>query len=238
MSSLKVRNRQPELMDDPALATDLHHQALRGLRRVNAFSGSAGSIWKPIRELAARQQRPIRILDVACGGGDTAIGLWKKAQRAGIDVVVDGCDFSDAAIDYAAGEAEKQRAQIRFFKTDVIASPLPGGYDVICCSLFLHHLDDDDVILLLKSFAQSAAQMIVISDLLRSRIGYGLCWAGIRLLTRSRICHVDGPLSVQGAYTIDELKNLASVAGLDSMQFQRRWPERCLMTWRKGDDYS
>ena len=56
LSSLATRDRQPELMDQPGLAEDRHVQALRSLVRINWLSGSAGILWRPIRELARQAQ--------------------------------------------------------------------------------------------------------------------------------------------------------------------------------------
>ncbi|WP_218934695.1 methyltransferase domain-containing protein [Rosistilla ulvae] len=231
---MKERRREPELMDQPDLDPALHHQALAGLTRVNAFSGTASSLWGPISNLAHRSGGPIRVLDVASGGGDVAIGLAQRSQQSGLPVAVDGCDMSDVALAYAQQRADARKLQVNFLKADVLADPLPAGYDVICCSLFLHHFDPPEVIQLLSAMRDSGAKLIVISDLLRTQFGYLMCWAGIRLLTRSRICHVDGPLSVQGAFTRSELRELADRGGLQGMVLKNIWPQRLLMTWERS----
>ncbi len=230
---LKERRREPEWMDQPDLNPALHHQALAGLTRVNAISGTTATLWRPIEKLAQQTQEPTRVLDVASGGGDVAIGLAQQAVKSGLPVSVDGCDMSPVALKYAQARADGQDLKVKFFKADVLADPFPSGYDVICCSLFLHHFDPPQVIQLLTAMRESGARLIVISDLLRTRLGYVMCWAGIRMLTRSRMCHVDGPLSVQGAFTRSELEELADRAGLQSMVFQNVWPQRLLMTWER-----
>ena len=42
-SSLAQRHLQPEIMDQPDLAPERHFQALRGLERINGWSGSSRS---------------------------------------------------------------------------------------------------------------------------------------------------------------------------------------------------
>jgi len=236
MNWLDERDRQPELMDQPDLDLALHHGALAGLTRVNAISGTVAAIWGPIAALAAEcPGKTLRVLDVASGGGDVAIGIALRAQRAGLSVEVDGCDMSDTAIEYASQRARTAGAiSARFFKADALGNALPEGYDVICSSLFLHHLESADIQKLLTSMRERAERLVVVSDLLRSRLGYVLCWTGIRLLTRSRICHVDGPLSVRAALTMAELRTLATVAGLEDAQLAKNWPERVLLTWRRN----
>src|SRR5688572_16707467 len=89
------RHREPEVMDDPHIDECTHQKALRGLTRINHWSGSTRIVWRPIRDLARSQQRPIRVLDVAAGAGDVVIGLWRRAQREGLSVEINGCDVSE-----------------------------------------------------------------------------------------------------------------------------------------------
>lgn len=222
-------------MDQPGLDPRLHAQALRGLRRVNLLSGTAGSLWRRIRPLAIQSQtRPLRVLDVACGGGDLAIALAGKADKEGLAVEVAACDFSETALTVARRSAEGAKVAARFFQADVLNDPLPVGFDVVCCSLFLHHLEEDQAIGLLHSMGQAAGRMLLVSDLKRSRLGYLLAWGGIRLLSRSRICHVDGPLSVQGAFTVPEAQELADQAGLEGARIENQWPQRYLLSWSRA----
>ena len=234
MNSLAVRHREPELMDDPDLDPVLHEQALVGLRRVHWLSGTVGTLWRPIRKLAAQQSgRPLRVLDVACGGGDVAISIARRAEKANLSIDVSGCDISETALKCATQNAFKYDANVHFFPANAISEELSEDYDVVICSLFLHHLDDDDAVKLLKVMKQAARKMVLVSDLKRSRLGYVLTWCGLRLLTRSRICHVDGPLSVRAAFKPGEATNLTTKAGLDDALLTRHWPERYLITWRR-----
>jgi SAM-dependent methyltransferase len=235
-ATLDRRNRQPELMDQPALDPRLHVHALRSLSRINWFSRTSGRIWKPIRRLARETSlaQPLRILDIACGGGDVAVGLARRARRAGIAVHVDGCDKSALAVEHAGDRALCAGVDnVRFFQHDAVDSPLPTGYDVVTSSLFLHHLDEYHAEKLLRSMADSAGRMVVISDLCRNRLGYLIAWLGCRLLTRSPVVRVDGPLSVAAAFTLDEARELVDRAGLEGATFGRYFPERFLLVWRK-----
>ena len=75
---------------------------------------------------------------------------------------------------------------------------------------------------------------VLINDLIRSRVGYLLAYFGTRLLSRSRLVHVDGPLSVAAALTCSEALRLADRAGLKGASLSRHWPERFLLSWRKA----
>jgi hypothetical protein len=101
------------------------------------------------------------------------------------------------------------------------------------CSLFLHHLDEPQAVELLRRMSESARHLVLVNDLIRGRLGYALAWLGTRLLTRSRVVHVDGPLSVEGAFTRAEALELAERAGLHGATIVRRWPCRFLLTWQR-----
>ena len=77
-----------------------------------------------------------------------------------------------------------------------------------------------------------ASQRVLINDLRRTRAGYVLAWLGCRLLTRSPIVHVDGPLSVRAAFSLDEVRQLAEECGLSGATLTTHWPQRFLLDWR------
>lgn len=229
---LRSRDRQPELMDQPGLAADEHVLALSGLARINRVSRTASHLWHAIRPLADRQDVPqLRILDVACGGGDVAIALRMNSVRNETPIDVAGCDIRSTAVRLARMRAEEVGADVTFFEHDVLDAH-PEGFDVVCCNLFLHHLDDTQAVSLMSSMRRSASRIVLISDLIRSRPGYALARWGGRLLTRSPIVHSDGPLSVRAAFTAQEALTLARRSGMTGAVVTRLWPGRFLLEWR------
>ncbi|MCC6683399.1 MAG: methyltransferase domain-containing protein [Phycisphaeraceae bacterium] len=228
LPDIAVRMRKPEVMDDPDLDGLAHRAALRGLERINVVSRSAGTIWRIIRTHA-----PSRVLDVATGAGDVPISLALRGQRAGLPITVAGCDASPRAIAFARARAEERRARVEWFTLDMLRDRIPAGYDVITASLFLHHLDDDDAVRVLGAMVDAAGQMIIVSDLERSAMGYLAASVGCRLLTRCPVVHTDGPRSVRAAFTIDEARRLAQRAGLAGAVITKCWPRRWLLTWSK-----
>jgi 2-polyprenyl-3-methyl-5-hydroxy-6-metoxy-1,4-benzoquinol methylase len=237
LQPLAQRHRQPEWMDQPGIDPAAHSQALEGLRRINAISGAVGSLFAPIRSLALEQgiAHPLRVLDLACGGGDNTIALAERARKEGLAVRIDGCDLSGQAVAIAARHAAERNLDGAFFQADALKDPLPADYDVILCSLFLHHLDDDEAVDLLRRMGHASRSLVLVNDLIRSPLGYGLAWLGCRLLSRSPIVHFDGPVSVQGAFRLEEALALAARAGLAGARVQRSWPERYLLRWRRPD---
>src|SRR5207248_335807 len=130
-----------EIMDQPSLEPGLHRHALHGLARINWLSGSDRILWKPLKALALEYPgRRLRLLDVASGGGDVPIRLWRRARRAGLDVEIHGGDISRTAVAHAQAQARNAGADVTFFQLDALDDNLPAGFDVVASSLFLHHL--------------------------------------------------------------------------------------------------
>ena len=231
------RRLVPEVMDQPGLETGLHHQALSALRRINSLSRTAGSLWPAISAVATQSppQQPLTLLDVACGGGDVALRLAQRAQAQRLSLQVSGCDFSPAAIEYATRSTVglSAAAAPRFFVHDVLAEPLPPA-DIVTCTLFLHHLDEAQGVLLLQRLATAARRLVLVSDLRRTRLGYWMAHLVGRVLTRSPVVRIDGPLSVAAAWSLPEVDRLAQQAGWQGYQLGGVWPERFLLSWDRS----
>ena len=238
MAALDLRNRyrERELMDAPGLDPTQHVQALQALARVNRLSGVAARVWKDVlhmsREHGVRAKGgPLRLLDVACGGGDIMVGVARRAAAAGVPLEVHGCDVSPVALEHARREAERRGVTADFLARDVLAEGLPGGYDLVCSSLFHHHLSNEDAVKLLRAMAD-AGHAILVQDLLRGTLGYVLAWSALRLLSRSGVAREDGPRSVRAAFSLSEVRTMAVEAGLAGAVIRRGWPERFILRWR------
>lgn len=232
------RNRVAELMDNPELDPGSHAEALRGLERLNLVSTSADLLWTELKKFSPKYApgKPIRVLDLATGGGDIPIGLYKRAQTFNRPFEFVGADISSTAIDYAKSNALKEDAAISFVQFDALSSALPGGIDVVMTSLFTHHLDPDQVIDLLKRMRDSTAQLVLVNDLVRSELSLALVWLATRIFSRSPIVQYDGPVSVRASYTIAEMKAMAEQAGLNGCFVKSCPPCRQLLVWRRPDE--
>ncbi|MBX9624848.1 MAG: methyltransferase domain-containing protein [Gemmataceae bacterium] len=229
LPSLARRERIPELMDDPGLDPAKHRRALAALARINRWSRSAAILSWPIWSLGKEvAPRLVRVLDVATGSGDVPRAIELRALKAGLEVEAVGCDASPTAV--AAATA----AGVTAFVHDALRDPLPDGYDVVTCSLFLHHLADDDAVTLLRRMKEAAGSLVLVNDLSRSRFGYLGVWLACHLLTRSPVVRFDGPASVRSAYTPAEALALAGRAGLAGATVESRFPCRFLLQWRRA----
>src|SRR4029079_16393868 len=116
------------------------------------------------------------VLDIATGAGDIPIALSRRAKRAGLNLEIHGIDISPRSIDFARRQAEAAGASITFDCRNALADELPRDFDVVMCSLFLHHLSDADALLLLRRMAAATRCLGLVSDLRRCRYGLFLAY--------------------------------------------------------------
>lgn len=228
-----ARHRIPELMDDDALDEHAHRRALLGLARINAISGIDRHLWRRAAGLARALGRNVRVLDVAAGSGDVLIRVAERAREAGIGLEAHACDISPVALDEARRKAALRGVTLTTHLTDVIHTRLPGGFDIAYCGLFLHHLDEPQVEIVLRQMVD-AANSVLVQDLRRNYLGLGLATVVPRLLTRSRIVHIDAVRSVHAAFTVEEIRTLAHRAGLNGARVQCCWPQRLVVSWERA----
>lgn len=225
-------------MDDPDIDPKVHRAALRGLSRVNAISDAATPIARSIREhlLAGAEDTPSRlsVLDVATGSGDLPVKLAAQLGSDQIDLEMHACDISPTALEATEERSRASGVPITMHAVDVLTDPIPEA-DVITCALFMHHLTEKDAIKVLASMARSARKLLVISDLCRTRSGLIMAAVATQLFTRSRVVHVDAVRSVQGAFTIDEMRGLADRSGLHDAVVKPIRPARMLLSWKPGE---
>jgi 2-polyprenyl-3-methyl-5-hydroxy-6-metoxy-1,4-benzoquinol methylase len=230
--SLAHRVLEAELMDDPQLGTAEHYKALRGLALINRFSDSAGLLWRAMRDVAhPTAGQPLRVLDIATGGGDVPIRLYQLATAAGMAVQIDACDVSERAIDYARKQARLADVPIHFYPLDILSHDIPRQYDVVMSSLFMHHLPTSDVKLVLMKMRRAARQAVIVNDLLRCRRHYWMAVLWTRLTFASRVVRIDGPLSVRASFTLQEMQQLFAAAGMGTVDIRRVFPYRCCAVW-------
>ncbi len=227
-----VRVLEPEIMDDPGLAPDEHAGALAGLARLNAVSFAARAVYRQTRSVASAMRGPVRVVDVGTGSADVLVGVCLAARRDGLDLRATACDISAFALRAATARAERAGVPIDTARLDAVEDEIPEG-DVVISSLFLHHLAEHQASRVLESMRRAARAGIVVSDL--RRCGWGTALAAVvpRVMTRSRVVHVDAVRSARAAFSVLELRDLADRAGLEGAVIRRAWPARMMLGWSR-----
>jgi hypothetical protein len=233
MSMALKRMRVPERMDDPALPAQAHEAALRGLVRLNGISMAHRVLWPRIRELTERLGGNLHILDLASGAADLPSRMEPLARRAGMRIRWTLADCSPHALRHGLDRARAAGLSCDAVRVDARCGPLPQA-DLVMNSLFLHHFDGPDVVRILRVMRVAARHAVGVTDLRRTRIALGLVWLGSRVLTRSAVVHHDATASVRAAHEPDELRAMATEAGLHDACIEVADAVRWRLWWEHG----
>lgn len=209
----------PELMDRPQpvsteLATDLHN-----LRQLNRYFGSYSLVRHFLRQWIGRGQN-VRVLDLATGSGDIPRLIADHARAVEATAVIDAVDQQASTVAIAE-ELSADYPEIAFHREDLFQWGERGSYDLVLCSLALHHFTEEDAVRLLQHCRELTRRYVLISDLRR---GF-LATVGVYLLTailfRDPMTRYDGRVSAARAFSFRELHALAQRAGWENFHHRR-----------------
>ncbi|HVN93645.1 MAG TPA: methyltransferase domain-containing protein [Terracidiphilus sp.] len=203
-----------ELMDGPSTREELR-ACLRDLARLNRWFLAYRPTLAWLNALVSRPPaRPLRILDVGCGYGDTLrrIETWARKNKVAVDLI--GLDLHPDAIAIAA-EATPASSQISWVATDVFAFSPDSPIDLVISSLFAHHLSEPDLIRFLQWMDHRAAIGWFINDLSRAAIPYHLLRIFSKLAGLHPFVQHDGPVSIARAFVRRDWERMCVAAGLD-----------------------
>ncbi|HYW53055.1 MAG TPA: methyltransferase domain-containing protein [Dongiaceae bacterium] len=196
-----------ELMDEPVADLDELAGNLRDIAFANARLGGTAPVVRALRRLGART-----VLDVGSGAGDVALALVRDAERRGVQVRVTCLDVSEQMLALAR-RATGAHPALEFVRGDGESLPFGGGaFDVVTCTLALHHFDPGGARALLGELRRVARITPVVCDLRRGAVAFAGTWLWSRT-SRNRLTRHDAPLSVRRAYTPEEALALARDAG-------------------------
>jgi 2-polyprenyl-3-methyl-5-hydroxy-6-metoxy-1,4-benzoquinol methylase len=202
---------EPELMDRPQPVTPELASDLRNLRKLNRYFGS----YRLIEHFLGRWIQPrsrMRILDLATGSGDIPRLIVDYARNAEADVTVDAVDQQPSTLQIARS-LSRDYPEIDFVEGDILSFGESGGYDVVLCSLALHHFEEAAAVQLLRRCHDLSRRYVLVSDLRRGL----LATIGVYLLTtfifREPMTRTDARLSAERAFSFREFRSLAERAG-------------------------
>jgi 2-polyprenyl-3-methyl-5-hydroxy-6-metoxy-1,4-benzoquinol methylase len=190
----------------PELIADLEN-----LRALNRYFGS----YRLVRHFLQHWLRPNeqrRILDLATGSGDIPRLIASCARDLGAVVTIDAVDFQASTIAIAIEQSIKY-PEISFHCADIHSFGVEQTYDIVLCSLALHHFSEEDAIRLLRHARKLSHNKVLVADLRRSwpaKIGIlGLT----TLFFRAPMTRNDARVSIERAFSFRELAQLATAAG-------------------------
>ena len=215
------RSSATEMMDDFTLEGDMFRDTLDKLETINRLLGGNSVTIKGLKKLLKTQSKSkvIKILDLGCGNGDILRDVAKFGRNNNYRFKLMGIDANYAAIEYAK-ELSKNYPELSFETIDIFSEGFKEQtYDIILCTLFLHHFKNEELISFLKPTVQKATIGVVVNDLHRHRLAYYL-FKFIGLFIKNKMVREDGLTSVLRAF---KRKDLEAISRQVQVPFSIKW---------------
>ena len=203
-----------ELMDRPQPVSGELERDLRNIRQLNRWFGSYSLIRSFLRRWI-QSGAQFCILDLATGSGDIPRLIADYARQVGAEVRIDAVDQQSATLEIA----EKLSAgypNISFVRANILEHNPAERYDIVFCTLALHHFREEDAARVLRRCRELSRRCVLVSDLRRGWLGT----IGVHLLTatifREPMTKYDARLSVARAFSFAEFEKLAARAGWEN----------------------
>jgi SAM-dependent methyltransferase len=200
-----------ELMDRPQPVSAELERDLRNIRQLNRWFGSYSLISSFLRRWINSGQR-LRVLDLCTGSGDIPRLVADHAREIGAIVQIDALDQQPATLEIAR-KLSANYPNIAFVEGNVLEWRTSEPYDIVLCTLALHHFSEQDAVRVLAQCKDLSRKFVLVSDLRRGRLGT----IGVYLLTatifREPMTKFDARLSMARAFSFAELGDLAKRAG-------------------------
>ena len=209
-----TRSFTMEIMDTGDFTTKEYETCLRELGTINYLTMGYTPTLNAILEAAKlTKERPLGILDIGFGYGDTLreIAMWAKKNK--IEVALHGIELNPLATDIARRLTPAELA-IDFQTQNFFNLPSDQTFHIVMCALMTHHLNDEEVRALLQWMTERSTVAWFVNDLHRHWIAYLFIKILSRLMRFNRLIQNDGPLSVKRSFVRSEWVELIKASGL------------------------
>jgi len=227
------RSSEMEIMDDFTMEGVLFRDTLDKLEIINRFLGGNSVTINGLKNLLKNQSKnkTITIVDLGCGNGDILRDVAKFGRKNNYSFNLIGIDANLAAIEYAK-ELSKEYSELSFKTLDILSEDFKKqSYDVVLCTLFLHHFKNEELISFLKTTTNKATIGVVVNDLHRHKLAYYL-FKLIGFFIKNKMVRQDGLTSVLRAFRREDLENIAKEIKVH-FSIQWKWAFRYLWILKK-----
>jgi 2-polyprenyl-3-methyl-5-hydroxy-6-metoxy-1,4-benzoquinol methylase len=208
-----------EMMDRPQAVSAELERDLKRIRQLNRWFGS----YRLIGHFVRRWIKPgdnMRIVDLATGSGDIPRLIVHYAREIGAKVEIHALDQQPATVEIAR-KLSAACPEISYHATNILEWSPAEAYDIVLCTLALHHFSDEDAVTVLRRCRESSRDFVLVSDLRRGL----MATVGVYLLTalvfREPMTRYDARLSAERAFSFSEMRKLAVCAGWQNFGHKR-----------------
>ena len=227
------RSSEREIMDDFTMKGVLFRDTLDKLEIINRLLGGNKVTIKGLKELLKNKSKNkiITIVDLGCGHGDILRDIAKFGRKNNYTFRLIGIDANIAAIAYAK-ELSCEYSELSFKAIDIFSEDFKKqSYDIVLCTLFLHHFKNNELISFLKMTIERATIGVVVNDLHRHKLAYYL-FKLIGFFIKNKMIREDGLTSILRAFKKKDLENISKQIKV-YFSIQWKWAFRYLWILKK-----
>jgi len=224
------------MMDRPQPVSAELERDLSNLQQLNKYFGS----YRLVLSFVRRWIKPgahISIVDLATGSGDIPRLIADHARRIGARAEIDALDQQRATVEIAR-KLSAHYPEISYLEANILEWDPGKAYDIVLCSLALHHFRDEDAVRVLQRCRELSRRFVLVADLRRGLF----LTVGVYLLTalvfREPMTRYDGRLSAARAFSFAELRELADEANWQNFGHKRFRFGRQAIWLEKIDNHS
>ncbi len=224
----KDRSSAHEIMDDFSMEGEILRDALDKIAKINQLLGGNQLTLRGVQNLIATipNETEITIIDVGCGNGDMLRALSKYGLKHQLNFKLIGIDANAFTINHAR-ELSINYTNISYHCEDVFGKNFAAlKYDIVLCTLTLHHFKDNEIILLMTVFNTNSRIGMVINDLHRSIISYRLFQILCFVFRLNSMSREDGLVSILRGFKKNELVCFSKILNLKNYKIQWKWAFR------------
>jgi 2-polyprenyl-3-methyl-5-hydroxy-6-metoxy-1,4-benzoquinol methylase len=224
----KYRTDEPETMDDFAMEGEILRDALDKIAKINQLLGGNQLTLRGVQKLLGSISKiaTISIVDVGCGNGDMLRSLADYGLKNNLDFQLIGIDANNFTVNHAQ-QLSRNYPNISYRCEDIFDENFAKlKYDIVLCTLTLHHFKDNEIIHLLNVFNANSNIGIVINDLQRSAIAYRLFQALCFVFRLNDMSREDGLISILRGFKKVELIHFSEKLKFSNYKIQWKWAFR------------
>jgi 2-polyprenyl-3-methyl-5-hydroxy-6-metoxy-1,4-benzoquinol methylase len=227
MVNTRLRSNAPEVMDDFSMEGEILKDALDKIASINVLLGGNKVTVQGVQSLIkpVEKGKQISILDVGCGNGDMLRTLSANAKQQGYNFKLHGIDANDYTIRHAQN-LSVDYPEISYSKEDILDFNLNAKFDIILCTLTLHHFKDPELLKLVDYFSKSSRLGFVVNDLHRSAIAYYLFKAICALFRLNDMSREDGLVSILRGFKKRDLHAYSEALKFKDYSIKWKWAFR------------
>ena len=224
----QYRTQETEIMDDFSLQGEELRSALDQIAKINQFLGGNKLTLEGIKKLLKNTDisQTIVIADIGCGNGDMLRMLARFGQKNNINFQLIGIDANAFTINHARILSHDFK-NIEYRCMDIFSEEFTTiHYDIVLCTLTLHHFSDKEIIDIITIFNKNATRGIVINDLHRSKLAYVLFELICFVFNLNKMGRKDGLVSILRGFKKRELEAFSKKINLKNDTINWKWAFR------------